>query len=334
MKKVLLAVVAVAACLHLAAQYTFTETSGTFVPLTASADTITDPDILPTWDDDWIRIGLPFPVNMYGVWYDSAGVETNGELVLFNDWTGVDDPWYDVNDTVPCIMGFGEFFSLNATGDLKSKGQNQSPILMDVTGAPGTQIMILEWRNAGFYEDTSTMVTNFVNFQIWIHEISGNIEFHYGTSYVDLYSYGGATGPTIGMATTDLTANVWELFDGLYIFGTNTTETAVIPFSQMNGEPTDSTIYFFTNLATVGINHIEKSNFMLYPNPATDVCNLKMENPENTIVVMDVTGRVVMETTTINTTFYALDVSAFTPGLYFINVTSGNESSTRMLSVN
>src|SRR5688500_8504917 len=210
MKKLLLAITALALGLQLAAQYTFTETSGVYVPLSANADSITDPLFLPEWDDDWIRIGLPFQVNMYGMWYDSAGVETNGELVLYNDWTGVVDPWYDVNDTVPCIMGFGEYFSANGTGDLKSKGPNLSPILMEVAGSPGSRIMKLEWRNAGFYEDTSIGFTNFVNFQIWIHEISGNIEYHYGASYVDLNSHGGSTGPTIGMATTDLT--VWDLF--------------------------------------------------------------------------------------------------------------------------
>lgn len=333
MKKILLAVTAIAACLQLAAQYTFTETSGAYVPLSASADTITDPDILPTWDDDWVRVGLPFQVNMYGVWYDSAGVETNGELVLFNDWTGVGDPWYDVNDTVPCIMGFGEFFSANATGDLRSKGQNISPILMDVMGAPGAQIMILEWRNAGFYEDTSAMLTNFVNFQIWIHEISGNIEFHYGTSYVDVNSHGGSTGPTIGMATTDLTANQWDIFPGIYITGTTTSEVAGAAIGQMTGEPADSTIYFFTNLATVGIEHIEKGTFSMYPNPAKDFCMIRLENMQNSIMVTDATGRIVMQNTALNSTLYSLDLTGFEAGLYFITVTGENGSSTRALSV-
>jgi hypothetical protein len=332
MKKILLAVTAVAACLQLAAQYTFTETSGVYVPLSASADTVTDPINLPTWDDDWVRVGLPFQVNMYGVWYDSLAVETNGEVALYNDWTGVVDPWYDVNDTVPCIMGFGEYFSEFGTGDLKSKGQNISPILMEVTGAPGSQILIIEWRNAGFYEDTSAMLTNFVNFQIWIHEISGNIEFHYGPHYVDLFSYGGSTGPTIGIATTDLTPN-WVLFNGIYVTGTTTSEVAGAAIGQMTGEPADSTIYFFTNLATVGINHIEKSMFTLYPNPATDNCVLRFENAENTVMVTDATGRVVMQNTVVNTSIYTLDVSGYDAGLYFITVSGQNGSSTRALSV-
>lgn len=332
MKKILLAVTAVAACLQLAAQYTFTESSGAYVPVSASADTVTDPMILPTWDDDWVRVGLPFQVNMYGVWYDSLAVETNGEVALFNDWTGVADPWYDVNDTVPCIMGFGEFFSANATGDLRSKGQNISPILMEVVGAPGSQILIIEWRNAGFYEDTSAMLTNVVNFQIWIHEISGNIEFHYGTSYVDLISYGGSSGPTIGIATADLT-QPWDLFSGIYITGTTTSEIAGAAFNQMTGEPTDSTIYFFTNLATVGINHIEKSMFTLYPNPASDYCTLRFENAGNSVMVTDATGRIVMANTSVNSTTYTLDLSGYEGGLYFVTVTGTNGSSTRAFSV-
>ncbi|HTF06492.1 MAG TPA: hypothetical protein VK826_20815, partial [Bacteroidia bacterium] len=292
MKRTLLSLFGIAAiALTLNAQYTFSESSGVYVPLTAAADTITDPQTLPVWDDEWLRIGLPFQVNMYGVWYDSAGVETNGELVLYNDWTGVDDPWYDVNDTVPAIMGFGEYFSLNATGDLKSRGPNQSPILTYLYGAPGSQIFIIEWRNAGFYEDTSAQLTNFVNFQIWIHEISGNIEFHYGTSLIDEPSYGSSDGPTIGIATTDLTANTWILFPGIYIAGTTTNETAGTAITTMWGQPADSTIYFFTNLATVGITQIERSTFTMYPNPAAVQCNLVLSDPNSVVMITDATGR-------------------------------------------
>lgn len=334
MKKTLLSLFTVAAlALTLNAQYTFSESSGVYVPLSMAADTITDPQVLPTWDDDWIRIGLPFQVNMYGVWYDSAGVETNGELVLFNDWTGVDDPWYDVNDTVPCIMGFGEYFSDNGTGDLKSKGQNISPILMEAIGVPGSQIMILEWRNAGFYSDTSTMLTNFVNFQIWIHEISGNIEYHYGTSYVDLNSFNGSTGPTIGMATTDLTGNLWLLFPGIYITGTNTTETAGSAIGQMTGEPGDSTIYFFSNLATVGIQQIEKSTFTMYPNPAQDQCTLILSDPNSIVMITDASGRLLRETPSANSTTMTIDLSGYAPGLYFVSVRSDVGVSTRALVV-
>ncbi len=333
MKKTLLSLFAAAAlALTLNAQYTFSETSGVYLPLSGTADTITDPQILPTWDDDWIRIGLPFQVNMYGVWYDSAGVETNGELVLFNDWTGVDDPWYDVNDTVPCIMGFGEFFSANATGDLKSKGQNISPILMEVIGTPGSQIMILEWRNAGFYEDTSTMVTNFVDFQIWIHEISGNMEFHYGPSYVDLNSHGGSTGPTIGIATADLT-QPWDLFSGIYITGTTTSEVPGAAFNQMTMQPADSTIYFFTNLATVGIYQIEKSTFTMYPNPANDQCTLVLSDPGSVVMITDASGRLLSETPAANSTTLTIDLSGYAPGLYFVSVRTDAGVSTRALSV-
>lgn len=333
MKKILLAITAVAACLQLAAQYTFTESSGLYVPVSTNADTLTDPINLPTWDDEWIRIGLPFQVNMYGTWYDSAAVETNGELVLYNDWTGVSDPWYDVNDTVPCIMGFGEFFSANGTGDLKSKGQDLSPILMEVMGPPGSQVMILEWRNAGFYEDTSAMLTNFVNFQIWIRETSGDIEFHYGPNYVDVNSYGGSTGPTIGIATTDLTANVWALFSGIYVTGTNTTEVAGAAVGQMTGQPNDSTIYFFGNLATVGINHITKSTFTHFPNPAADYCVLRLDGSENTVMLTDASGRIVMQNVQVNTDTYTLDLTGFESGLYFITVTGSRGSSTQPMLV-
>lgn len=329
MKKVLLAVTAVAACLQLAAQYTFSETSGVYVPLSSNADTLTDPNTMSMWDDEYVRIGLPFSVNAFGEWYDSCLVETNGELMLYNDWTGM-EPW-DVNDTLPVIMGFGEFLSQNGTGDLMARGANVSPILLEVTGAPGVQIAKFEWRNAGFYEDTSATMTNYVNFQIWIHEITGHIEFHYGTSYIELVSFGGADGPTIGIANFWMVPNVWDFSTGIFIGGTPAAETTSPGYAGMDGHPGDSTIYFFSNLATVGIVHIAKSNFMLYPNPATDICYLQMENAENTVMVTDASGRVVMESTVVNATRYSLDVSAYATGMYFVTVASGNGSFTRTL---
>lgn len=335
MKKLLLLIscVFISVCAELRGQYTFSESSGVYVPLSANATLITDSINFPTWDDDWFRLGLPFQVNMYGMWYDSLGLETNGELVLYNDWTGVADPWYDVNDTVPCIMGFGEFFSAQATGDLRSRGQDASPILMEVTGFPGQQILKIEWRNAGFYEDTSSFLNNFVNFQIWIHEVSGNIEFHYGTSYVDVNSHGGSTGPTIGIATTDLTGNVWELFPGIYITGTTTSEVAGSAIGQMTGEPADSTIYFFTNLATVGIEHHHTVGFSMYPNPASSSATLMIPISESRIMITDASGRVCDEFSSQNGGRAELDLAAYNSGLYFVTVSNAEGVSTQMLIV-
>jgi hypothetical protein len=334
MKKTLLSLFAAGAlAFTLNAQYTFSESSGVYVPLSIAADTVTDSQTLADWDDDWVRVGMPFQVNMYGTWYDSLAVETNGSVVLFNDWTGVADPWYDVNDTVPCIMGFGEFFSANATGDLVSRGSDISPILMEVTGAPGVRILKIEWRNAGFYEDTSSAFTNFVNFQIWIHEWSGDIEFHYGTSYIDLNSFGGSTGPTIGIASADLTANQWDLFPGIYITGTNTTETAFTAIGQMTGNPNDSTIYFFTNLVTVGIDEIQKSTFTMYPNPAKDECQLVLSDPSSVVMITDASGRLISETSLINSTSTTINLSGYAPGLYFVSVRNDSGVCTKALSV-
>ncbi len=331
MKKILLAVTAVAACLQLAAQYTFSESSGQYIQLSANADTITDPVDLASWDDNYIRIGLPFPVNSYGVWYDSCLVETNGELILYHDWTGL-EPW-DVDDTLHAIMGFGEFISMNGTGDLMSRGNNMSPILMEVIGNPGAQILKIEWRNSGFYEDTSALMTNFVNFQIWIHEFTGDVEVHIGTSFIEDISLGGSDGPTIGIAEYYMVPNVYALQSGMYVSGTPTTETGVANYTTLNGVPGDSTIYFFTNLATVGINHIEKTTFSMYPNPANEYCTIRLWNSNSSVMVTDAIGRIVMENTAVSSTTYTLNLSGYETGLYFVTVTGMNGSSTRALSV-
>lgn len=309
------------------AQYTFSETSGAYAPL-VNPDTLTIN--LPTWDDDYVNIGLPFPVNVYGTWYDSALVETNGELVLYNNWYGA-SPW-TIADTLPAIMGFGEFLSMAGTGDLLSRGPNLSPILMEVTGNPGVQILKIEWRNSGFYEDTTSSMNSYVNFQIWIHEISGNIEFHYGTSSVAPYCYGGSSGPTVGIAPYDMDPN-YNLLSGIYVTDDSSAVSTGTNYSQITGTPTDSTIYLFNNLATVGIEQVIKPSFKLYPNPAKETCTLYLQDAGSAITVSDATGRLLQEIPAQNTNNVILDLSAFEPGVYFISVRNASGISTQSLIV-
>lgn len=314
----------------LKAQYTFTDTAEVYTPL-VNADTL--PFSSWVWDDDFTRMGLPFQVNSFGNWYDSVLVESNGSLILYNNWSG-SEPW-DVTDTLPAIMGFGEFLSNQGTGDLASKGGGQSPVLMQVSGNPGAQILKLEWRNAGFYEDTSAQLTNFVNFQIWIHEISGNIEYHYGTSYIDAISFGGSVGPTIGIAPYDMNGNAssWDLLSGIYVSGSTGSEIPTANYTQMTGAPGDSSVYLFYNLSTVSVQEFSRDGFSLYPNPATEFCFVNSPGMELTVTLFDASGRVISEQQSTNNSSVRLDLNGLEKGTYFVTVITETGVTTKPLII-
>ena len=82
---------------------------------------------------------------------------------------------------------------------------------------------------------------------------------------------------------------------------------------------------------SVGINNPKEitDNINIYPNPATNVVNIDMEN-EFVLKIYNQIGKLV-------DTFYnknIIDVSNYTEGLYFLNINSADKSFTRKLIIN
>jgi hypothetical protein len=74
-------------------------------------------------------------------------------------------------------------------------------------------------------------------------------------------------------------------------------------------------------------------SWFVYPNPASGVVNIQLQNNQSSIQITDASGRVVMPATVVPAAFYSLDVSAFAKGLYFITVKSENGTSTKPLTI-
>lgn len=97
--------------------------------------------------------------------------------------------------------------------------QAMTEVSVRVDGKPGSKIVKIQWKNMNF-EGVSTEM--FVNFQLWIHQLSGKVEFFYGPH-------------TIGCDETD--PNLQGAYVGLFI--------APLDFSTIDkifwitGKPTD-----------------------------------------------------------------------------------------------
>lgn len=301
----------------------------TYSTFTAPFQYLTNPDTLsidiPDWDDDGFFISTGFPVNIMGEIYDSVAVETNGSLIFYN----TAEQLMNGTDTLPVFMPFGEFISNSGYVDLRYRTDGTSPIGYEITGSAGARIAKIEWRNAGFYNDPNNYA-DFVNFQAWIYEGTGDVEFRYGSSQVSPESYDGVSGPTVGIAPLDLVN--FDFLSGYFLTGDSTAATLVNSYSMLTGTPTDGTVFRFANNVTVGVNEIGAISVSVYPNPATGVVNISFEAEENTTVaVTDLTGHVLIEEQ-VNTGAVKLkmDISALAGGMYLVTI-NGNPTGDKLI---
>ncbi|WP_298222063.1 T9SS type A sorting domain-containing protein [Flavobacterium sp.] len=117
--------------------------------------------------------------------------------------------------------------------------------------------------------------------------------------------------PKAGYATGDIISNTAGIyFDYNPVIVTNTFLTEFV--------------------ATLAVDQFENTDFLFYPNPAQDVLNVTLKNNGNSIdfiEVYDAQGKSMLHkkvTTPSNTDF--IDLSSLASGLYFIEVTTSNQS--------
>ena len=139
-----------------------------------------------------------------------------------------------------------------------------------------------------------------------------------GVQY-DFFADGMASG------STDVLAG------GLYI-SDQVSPSAVALVGLCQCSPSN-TIYAVELLPTLGVNENDISNFTLYPNPASrGVVNVETSTPgEKQVVVMDILGKTVINTTISGT---ELNIASLKGGVYMVQVTQNNATATRKLIVN
>ncbi len=83
---------------------------------------------------------------------------------------------------------------------------------------------------------------------------------------------------------------------------------------------------------TLGLEDLSTGSFQIYPNPSNTIFNIDLRNNnEFEFKVYDITGKVIINKSKVNRSSYQLNMSSFSPGMYFINITANNQSATRKL---
>jgi uncharacterized repeat protein (TIGR01451 family) len=89
-----------------------------------------------------------------------------------------------------------------------------------------------------------------------------------------------------------------------------------------------------TVIATTGLNTFYADGFVMYPNPAEGLVNIKFSNPlvDTAVTITDVLGKTVL-TTKLHGTQAVLNVASLTSGMYFINLDIEGNRKTKKLIV-
>ena len=212
-----------------------------------------------------------------------------------------------------------------------------SPLSYELTGDIGNRIFKMEWKNVGFLFEflVNNTLNDYVNFQLWLYEASGNIEIHYGPSQIlnPDYAYADESGPSVTLIPdydydmdTISTKSLWLQGNPLYPSMVESDD-----FFYLNGSILPNTVYQFNNLT------VENAGFNLevpvvYPNPVVDILNIRLKNVINpaTVIICDMTGRKVYNAS-INPDQVGemqIPVSDLTDGIYQLIIKQGNETYT------
>jgi hypothetical protein len=310
MKRVLFAsVLMFAATLMVTAQGThqFQLAAGTYSDLSGS----TSLNQGMVWDDPEYSLQLGFTFPFLGASITTVTVE-DGYLDMSQDW-----------DTL--IVPYG--------ADMIDRGYYTGTSLSTISYKSelvgGMQVMKIEWKNFGFYDeyDTYNTLNWYGNMQLWLYE-NGIFEVHIGPNSIaePLVAFYGDPGPFVGFGT-------WTSFNWLAGLAANPTMAfgSIMVATTLGSVPTDGSIYRFIPIG-ISVPALDAATqFSLFPNPVVDM--LSMNIPvQGSVEVYDLTGKKVMAALPLAEGKHTVNMSALSPGIYMVTYTTqSGERTTRRI---
>jgi hypothetical protein len=171
----------------------------------------------------------------------------------------------------------------------------------------------------------------------------GNMTYTLKFSKADAVDFSAPVGEVVGNAYTNVNATFSTIANMMADMGIAIEDTAKLKWTveaDLNGTKlwaSDTLDINFIYGQVTGVKEVAHVNQYLsvYPNPASDVLNINIDNKAGTVNsyrVIDITGRVVAESNA-NSNSFAIDVNGVNPGLYFVQVilNNGNVATKRVV---
>ena len=228
--------------------YSLTTSNVTYEELTGATD-ITGGQL---WDDEIWQAPIGFAVELFDSTFTTLNVNSNGYL-------------FDTIGNAVIMIGMSRADMVD--GAFLIDFNSPIPVTYLTEGTEGTKVFKIEWKMANVWGADST---NVVNYQIWIYEETGNIEFHFGTGFLGNMS-------TLSVQKYSGTP---YFEDGISLIGDPVNpETSTVINQKMDDYPSDGMVYTFVKGEPVptAIAENQEINLTLYPNPVSELLTVSCE---------------------------------------------------------
>jgi hypothetical protein len=215
-------------------------------------------------------------------------------------------------------------------GDLMARVDNMGNVLSSISykveGEAGNRIMKGQFKDVGFYNDDEG--GSYVNFQFWLYELDGAIEFRYGPSnltYPIEYLLDDEAGPFVGLLNGYNYDQ--EEFGDLYMLSGDPANPDYIYLDgledeefppTLSGQPVDGTVYRFGPEIINNLNRTpEILNIKVFPTITARSLNIEgIAFEEITYSIWDLSGKTLWKPSRLQGS--SIDVSGLNPGMYLI----------------
>lgn len=177
-------------------------------------------------------------------------------------------------------------------------------------------ILKVQFKNMGFQTGDPS---DFANVQVWLYQATGKVEYRYGPSSTDILTFGGQSGPLVGIYLFNSDFSLY--YDAMCLTGNaaNPTANLVSPFSRITGMPTDGTVYEFTPVSAVSLEENQLIDIKLYPNPAKNELTIEGDEEITSVEIIDVLGKTI-KTEKINGVSKTISITDLNIGVYVARI--------------
>lgn len=289
-----------------------------------------------TWDDPSFNIPIGFDFELYDNIINEIEISEVG-------LGGILAPPVTV-PVVPAIVA--------TSVDLIDRGYDfedeSAPSLSNISylldGAPGSQILKIEWNNAGFYGDLDehNVSTDFMNMQLWLYEGSNTIEMRYGPSNIEYpqFSYEGEPGPFVGLLSGLDLINEIPTGELIVLINDPAAPISIPKFNvedipSLNGTIPDGMVYTFSKVIS-NVQEVDQYSDLIsiFPNPTEDLININIEGDNlliDQVTIYNALGKEVLIT---NDTRQAIDLSDLADGIYLVKISTDKGLVTKRVTKN
>ena len=310
-----------------AQQYTMQTTQETYQDLQS-------PNVLTTgmiWDDEVIGIDIPFAFTIGGESIDS--------IFLYDGSLTTTNMLFESEDVIVNSDPFALLTFLEA--DLVDRAEHDggsaaSPISYEVLTENGLDVLAIEYKNAGFYDEdvmmTSMSSEDYVNVQIRLRA-DNTISIHYGgsnVSYPEEY-FENEMGNVVALIPEYQIqdSNVVLNSDAYVLSDEPATPTLNVVSDVddiednvygLDAYPSNGTMYTFL-MSNVGQEEFNQADIMMV-NPVNQTLVYLTTDVVSRIEIIDVQGQIVLNTPSVE----QVNVSSLATGTYIVKFYNGIET--------